>query len=124
MDDQEFNVPDDFPQSQTIGAVGGFQNKVLLVAQAGKFYSPGCTPAELYARWDVCEDLAQQFSRKCVETKSGKRAQMTEVEILEQYYFRSLKMNWGSPDEMKWVFRRTASLIGWPVPPCTLTARS
>lgn len=117
MNNEDFSIPDDFPRPVHAGAVGGFQDKLLLVKYDGKFYAPGCTPPQLHQRWDVCEDLARQFVDKCRETKAGKRAGMSEIEILEQYLQRSLKMGWGSPEEMQWVFRRTASILGWPVPP-------
>ena len=42
---------------------------------------------------------------------------MTEVEILEQYRVRSMSANWGSAAEMRWVSRRTAAILGWPVAP-------
>lgn len=121
MTDEDFSVPADFPRPVHLGAVGGFQDKLLLVQFGGKFYEPGCTPPELHSRWDVCEDLARQFVEKARETKSGKRAHMTEQDILEQYLLRSMKMNWGSTDEMRWVFRRVASLLGWPAPPSAST---
>jgi hypothetical protein len=41
---------------------------------------------------------------------------MSETEILEQYLARLMKTSWGSDDEMRWVIRRTAELLGWPVP--------
>jgi hypothetical protein len=117
MENDDFSVPDDFPRPQVLGAVGGFQPKLLLVSYAGKFYAPGCTPPELFSRWELCEDLAQQFVGTARETKAGKRAHMSEQAILDQYCLRSMKMNWGSDDEMRWVFRRAATLLDWPVPP-------
>lgn len=41
---------------------------------------------------------------------------MSEEEILDQYCVRVLKTGWGSDDEMKWVIRRAAAILGWPVP--------
>lgn len=122
MNNQDFSIPDDFPRPKVLGSVGGFQPKLLAVEYEGKFYQPGCTPPELFRRWDICEDLSRQFVEKARETKSGKRAHMTEQEILEQYLVRSMKMNWGSADEMRWVFRRTAAVLGWPAPPSASVA--
>jgi len=121
MDNEDFSIPDDFPKPEALGAVSGFQDKLLLVQFGGKFYAPGCTPPQLRARWNLCEDLAMQFVEKARETKAGKRAHMAEQEILEQYLARSMKMNWGSADEMRWVFRRTAAVLGWPAPPSAST---
>jgi hypothetical protein len=117
MENEDFSIPHDFPRPVHMGVVGGFQDKLLLVKFEGKFYAPGCTPPELRRRWYICEDLAQQFVEKCKESKTGKRKHMTEVEILEQYCVRSMKMPWGSAAEMRWVSRRTASILGWPVAP-------
>ncbi|MBV6322151.1 hypothetical protein [Duganella violaceipulchra] len=115
MEQEDFSVPDDFPRPVHMGAASGLQDKLLLVKYGSKFYTPGCTPPELRRRWDVCEDLSRQFSEKCRETKGGKRAHMSEVEILEQYLQRSLRMGWGSSEEMQWVSRRTSAILGWPV---------
>lgn len=109
-------VPADFPRPVHLGAVGGAQQKFLMVQYGGRYHSPGCTPPELFERWDYCEDLARQFCQKCLDNKAGKRAHMTELEILEQYLVRLIDAGWGSDDEMRWVIRRTAELAAWPVP--------
>ncbi len=108
-------VPHDFPLPlPTLGSIGGSQAKLLLVEYEGSFYQPGSTPLDRYARWDVCEDLAQQLKVKCLESKAGKRAHMTETEILQQYYDRLLNTGWTSPPEAKWIFLRVAALLAWP----------
>lgn len=109
-------VPDNFPRPSVGGAVSGYQNKLLLVGYGGKYYKRGCTPPELYARWDICEDLAQKFQAQCLRTKASKRASMPEAEIIQQYYARSLLMRWGSPLEMLWIFTRVSALLEWPAP--------
>ena len=113
---QDYSVPDDFPRPQIHSSVAGHQPKLPLVASDGRFYLPGGTPRELHRRWDVCEDLAQQFVVKSRECKLGKRSHMSEQAILDQYCLRSMTMGWGSDDEMKWVIRRAAAILGWPVP--------
>lgn len=109
-------VPADFPRPIHLGALPGSQVKLLMVKYAGRYYSPGCTPPEIWERWDYCEDLAHQFCRKSLDNKLGKRAHMTEVEILDQYLERLLKTGWGSDAEMRWLIRRAAALARWPVP--------
>jgi hypothetical protein len=113
----DFSVPADFPGPGVHSSLAGFQPKLALTTCQGQFYPPGGTPSELYRRWDVCEDLAQQFVRTAAESKAGKRAHMSEVDILDQYCLRAMTMGWGSDDEMRWVFRRASSLLDWPVPP-------
>lgn len=109
-------IPPDFPVRVIAGAISGAQPKLLAVKFEGKYYALGSSPPERYERWLNCEDLAHQFVAKCRETKAGKRAEMPEIEILAQYLRRLLKMGWGSDSEMKWVIRRAASLLCWPVP--------
>ncbi len=109
-------VPTDFPRPCILSSLAGAHSKLALVHYNGKFYSPGCTPPEIWQRWDICEDLAKQFVARCRETETGKYAHLSRAEILGQYFERSLKMRWGSDDEMRWVSRRTAQLLGWPTP--------
>lgn len=111
-------IPDDFPKPRLGGAVGGAQPKVLLTRSVdGRYHAPGCSPEELFVRWDACEDLARQFVPKCLESKTGKRAHMSELEILDQYLTRLIATHWRTAAESKWVIRRAATLLGWPVPP-------
>ena len=109
-------IPPDFPRPTHLGAVSGTKLKMLLVRFEGKFYIPGCTPPELYRRWDTCEDLAQQLSKAALTSKQGKRADMTETEILAQYLPRLLQTGWGSPEEMQWIIKRTAAILEWQIP--------
>ena len=112
----DYSIPNDFPRPQIRSSVAGYQAKLPLVASGGRFYLPGCTPQELYRRWDICEDLAQQFVVKSRECKLGKRSHMSEEAILDQYCVRAMKTGWGSDDEMRWVIRRAAAILSWPVP--------
>ena len=116
MTSPDYSIPDDFPRPQIHSSVAGYQAKLPLVSFEGRFYLPGSTPRELYVRWDICEDLAQQFAVKSRECKTGKRRHMSEEAILDQYCLRAMKTGWGSDDEMRWVIRRAAAILGWPVP--------
>lgn len=118
LDDEQYaQVPPDFPRPVNLGAVPGAQPKLLMTKYGGRFYVPGCTPPEIYERWDVCEDLAKQLSAKSLESKAGKRAGMSELEILDQYLPRLIATKWTSEAEARWVIRRVAAMLGWPVPP-------
>jgi len=110
-------IPADFPRPEVAGAISGYQPKLLLTSRQGKFYTPGCTPPELYSRWDRCEDIAQQLATKALESKRGKRAGMLEVEILDQYLLRLIATRWTSEPEARFVIRRVAQILGWPSPP-------
>lgn len=109
-------IPEDFPRAVHHGAVPGSQMKLLVVKFNNKFYVPGDTPPERYERWQNCEDLAQQFMIKSIESKADKRAHMTEVEILDQYLERLLLAGWMSKEDTMWALKRTAQMLNWPVP--------
>jgi hypothetical protein len=109
-------VPIDFPRPEMAGAVCGVQPKLLLTSHEGKFYAPGCTPPQLYARWDRCEDLALQLATKSLESKGGKRAHISEIEILDQYLPRLIATGWTSEAEARFIIRRAAQILAWPIP--------
>lgn len=116
-------VPEDFPQPAHIGAIGGAQPKVLTVEYKGRFYPAGGTPPERYERWDICEDLARQFAQKSLDSKAGKRAHMSESEILDQYLSRLIKTRWTSQPEARWIIRRTAAKLNWPTPSAAIESK-
>lgn len=109
-------VPADFPPPHYPGAVGGAQPKLLMTRYNGRLYASGCTPPEIFRRWDVCEDLAKQLSVKSLESKAGKRSHMSELDILAQYLPRLIATGWTSEAEARWVIRRVAAMLHWPVP--------
>lgn len=112
-------VPDDYPYRLTHGAVSGYQPKLLLISSAdGRFYSPGNAPHERWHDWNYSTTLASAMAQKCLESKSGKRAHMTEAEIILQYYLRAVKSNgrYGTEEQLKWTFTQIARELGWPLP--------
>ncbi len=113
-------IPADFPRPVNLGAVSGAQPKLLVTKYQGRYYAPGCTPPEQQERWSACEDLAQQLAVKSGESKAGKRAHMTEAQILDQYLPRLIATNWTSEAEARWVMRRVAGLLSWPIPESAL----
>lgn len=112
----DFHVPDDFPRPQHLGAVPGAQSKFLAVEYEGRYYSPGCTPPELYERWQHCMHLVPQLVSSCIETKKGRRKDMPEADILDQYLLRLIEAKWVSDDEARWVICEAARQLGWPTP--------
>jgi hypothetical protein len=116
-DDTEFStIPSDFPRSAHLGALPGSQPKFLVINYKDRFYQPGSTPPEMYERWELCESLAVQLANKSVESKAGKRAHMSEVEILAQYLPRLIAQQWTSEAEARWIIRRVAQMLTWPAP--------
>lgn len=110
-------IPDDFPRAPEIASLAGAQPKVAvrMDANTGKYVS---TPADEYIeeRHEVCIDLVAQLVSKCRAKRKTKYSQLSEVQILERLLAQLLGTAWGSPAEMKWVVRRTASELGWNIP--------
>jgi len=101
------------------GAVSGYQPKLLLTSSAnGRFYTPGNTPRERWHDWQYSMSLASAMEQKCLESKTGKRAHMSETEIILQYYLRAVKANgrYGTEEQLKWTFTLVAKNLGWPLP--------
>lgn len=69
-----------------------------------------------YARWEVVEDLAQQIVTKISASRTSKYADLSEVEILGQFLDLLVKSDFGTEQEMRWLIRRAAQVLGWPVP--------
>ncbi|HEX7643777.1 MAG TPA: hypothetical protein VF472_16335 [Burkholderiaceae bacterium] len=112
------HVPEDFPRSADMpGLLAGAQPKLALVRYQGLFYAPGFTPPERYERWRKFEELAHVFVEKCLRNEHGKYAHLTRTEILAQYLSRLTRGGYGAETECRWLIRRTASLLGWEVPP-------
>ncbi len=109
-------VPVDFPRPHHFGAVPGAQPKLLMTRYKERYYVPGCSPPELYESWRICEDLATQLAEKSLESKAGKRAHMSETEILDQYLTRLIQTKWTTEQEARWVIRRIAECLSWPIP--------
>lgn len=111
-----FQVPDAFPRSRPAGAVPGAQTKFLAVEYEGRYYSPGCTPPEIHERWRYCAELVPQFVASCLRSKAGKRAHMSEQEILQQYLVRLIDSKWVTDVEADWVIDEVARQLDWPQP--------
>lgn len=114
-DQDDLGVPDDFPRERITGALPGAQPKFLATLYEGRYYLSGCTPPEIYDRWRICEDLAAQLAIKSLASKAGKRSQMSEDEILNQYYTRLVATQWTSIEEARWIMQKVADQIGWDV---------
>ena len=109
-------VPSDFPRYTSAATVPGNQPKFVATNYQGRFYLAGCTPPEIYERWQICEEIAQQLAVKSRESKAGKRSHMSESAILEQYSFRLIQTDLISEAEAMWVITRVARIVEWPCP--------
>lgn len=113
-----YDVPEDYPRIDIASSLAGAQPKFSVVEYEGKFYIPGNTPPERWHDWQYSESLVQHFVKQCPETKRGKRAHMSEQDIIAQYYERAAAAGgeYGTPAQLRWAFRRVAELLHWPVP--------
>jgi hypothetical protein len=113
------DVPDDYPYRSAKGAVSGYQPKLLLTSSPdGKYYSPGNAQHERWYDWHYSTTLAAAMVEKCLESKAGKRAHMSETEIISQYYERAVaaRGRYGTEDQLKWTFTKVAEALAWPLP--------
>jgi hypothetical protein len=109
--------PDDFPRTNLAGAVSGAAPKLLLCrTNDGRYSTEKISEEDRITRWMYCEDLARQFADAALKSKQGKRAHMSEVQILDQYLERLLNKGWASDSESRWVLRRAARILGWASP--------
>ena len=121
-EDDPFSTPVDFPRVKYMGAVPGTQPKLLVTQYEGKYYPTGCTPPEVHASYEYCESVAQHLAKKSIESKAGKRSEMTEEAILDQYYVRLVGTGWVSAAEAIWTMKRCASVLSWPLPKSVIDA--
>lgn len=117
-------VPADYPYSPTPGALAGVQPKLRLTSFEGKFYSPGNAPDVRWRDWQYSLGLVHAMVDRCRESKRGKRAHMTEHDIILQYYERAIAGTgrYGTEVQLKWAFTKVAETLSWPLPDvCRLT---
>lgn len=112
------DVPSDYPYAEHFGAVAGAHPKLLLVRFQGRYYTPGNTPEQRWNDWKYSESMVEHMVAKCLESKNGKRAHMSEKDIIAQYYERTVAGNgrFGTIPQLKWTFTKVAERLGWPLP--------
>ncbi|MDN4056478.1 hypothetical protein QPK32_25805 [Massilia sp. YIM B02763] len=116
QDENEYlEVPSDFPRPGLLGAIPGSQPKFIATQYKDKFYPPGCTPPEQYERWKSCEEIVQEFAYELKRDKADNLLLRSEIETLDKY-LKIFSSSWLSENEAKWVIRRIALLLSWPVP--------
>lgn len=102
-------VPDDFPRGSAAATVPGSQPK-FLARKIGERYIVGLTEEELYARWDYCEDLAQQLA-----ARTRRKMASGLVPDLEAFYQETQRrvrgQGWDIDEaEVQWLMARTRLL--------------
>jgi hypothetical protein len=120
----EFEVAADFPQPAVYPPAAGLWPELALATDKSRFYRPDGTLPELYMRWIIFAGLALRLVTKAAQSKEGKCASRSEVDILDQYCLRAIKIEWGSNLDTRRASRRVSALIGWPVQPFALPVLS
>jgi hypothetical protein len=99
----EPQVPDDFPRRQPLGAVPGFQPKILLFEQDGA-YSNQLPHEERAGRYLMCADLLDQMVLYA-EKKANQNPETPMAEILDAIDAAARKKGWEVFDEeFDWIF--------------------
>lgn len=110
-------VPADFPHTDNVAALTGVQPKLAVRLDAESHtYTAAPTLEQLEARYELCEDLAEQLVQKCRKNRATKYAALTEPEILAALLKKLNATGWGTKAEMEWVIHRTANILGWAAP--------
>lgn len=109
-------VPADFPKPAYTSALSGAQMKFSATRYGGKYYPVGSSPVEVFERWYACEDYAHRLTAAAKVAIAGKASHLTEVELLGKYIPQIIATRSASVAETRWIIRRTANILGWPVP--------
>jgi hypothetical protein len=115
-------VPPSFPRPKL--EVTGLQPLFSTVAYNRTYYPPGCTPPEIYERWTTFEEIALALSRTVALDKRAKHSAAQRTKVLAVLLQRLLRADVGSIEEMRWVGRRAARLLGFEAPETALPATS
>lgn len=106
-------VPDDFPCDQDLGSVTGVQPKLLVRDVDGRYQS-GLSEAQLWVRYDACEDLAFQLSAY-VSRKVARSGLAPDVALTRAEKGLRLKVDAGEWDfsqrEVAWVMKRARQML-------------
>jgi hypothetical protein len=105
-------VPEDFPITAAMSALGGVQPKLSMVEDGGRYYAVGTSPSEVREAYEVCEDLVQQMIPYC-KRKLDKFNGNQEA-TLGAVFDALLGKSWCSRDQAEWVVRHTAIQLQWP----------
>ncbi len=106
-------LPVDFPRPPSQGAISGAQPKLLL-RKIGDMYQAGPTDDEVYERFVVCDDLAEQLaayaSRKMTANAWSLETAVTRVEAGVRKKVHSGIWDF-STAEVTWTMDRTRQIL-------------
>lgn len=111
--DNTEQIPEDFPRARHPASVSGFQVKVPGRLVDGKFVD-GWTAAELFARFDACSDLVEQFTAYC-HRKLVELPEATLENLLPRMRRGVANKGWDLTEaELDWIMARVTTNMSKP----------
>ncbi|QNB12623.1 hypothetical protein G5S35_14270 [Paraburkholderia tropica] len=108
---EQDDIPDDFPRGAFSAVVSGHGPKVC-ARLSGEVYRADPTEEELYERWALCADLAEQLvdvARKDLVA----HPELTSLQVLERVGRAVKAKNWVASDELEWLIRHLRMRLRW-----------
>ena len=109
-------IPADFPRGKPLASLPGFQPKVAVGLVDGQ-YITGLTDEEWLERYDICEDLAQQFAAYCTRKAAENPDWNHEFNLARARKGLAQQVPRGvwdfSATEQDWVMKRAQQTLGW-----------
>lgn len=77
---------------------------------------PGNMPLDRCLNWNICEELALDLASECAQVQVEADRSVRPIDILLKSYSLMEGLGWGEPPLLRWIVRRVAGLLHWPVP--------
>ena len=74
------------------------------------------TPLNRCLDWNICEELALHLAQECSHVQAEADRSVRSIDTLLKSYRLIEALGWGEPALLRWVVRRVAALLQWPVP--------
>jgi hypothetical protein len=76
----------------------------------------GDMPLNRCLNWNICEELALHLAGECAQVQVEADRSVRPIDILLKTYRLMEGLGWVEPPLLRWVVRRVADLLHWPVP--------
>jgi len=72
---------------------------------------------ERWFSWSVCDEVVAHMCKEARALKAHAVPGDREVDILYRLYRQACDKGWGTPEELRFIFRHVAARLGWNAPP-------